>query len=458
MSARARTAITLAAAVLGMHAPSLALASSDNYAVGACSTALGFVNHAWPAMDNDPANIAQGALCPARSGGALLQQQEQGLFTVDNLSATSGAIRGASAGYLFTAPTNTEITELSWDRYLGIHFEASWTVGLWIDSVLQPSDTCTADYGNGFECSAGGAYADTSSHENLRGLAAHQLFVGVQCATGGCTSGASIHRAWASIYDATVTLSDSTPPTIGPFSGPLTEGSRSGAQTLTFQVSDSTGIKELDVTLDGETLSGSPGEQSCDYTNPVPCPALPTQTYTVNTSALAAGQHTIEVKAINAAGLISTASQLFTVPSPPSASTGSSGSPTPSAGQNSQAGQGTGSASGAPGNAELRITRAQVVGCRLILTARLPPGYAGLMTFTVTARHGLRTTRSRRTVRLLRGVAHLIIALDAIERSSSELSLVVRYSGGHGHPAQTHKTTVRVSHARARRGWAKRVP
>jgi hypothetical protein len=113
MNARALTVIAFAAAVLGLHAPPPALASSDSYGVGACSTAPGFVNHAWLGVDNDPASVSQGILCPTLSGGSLLQQQEQGLFTVDNLSATSGAISGASAGYLFTAPEHTKITELS---------------------------------------------------------------------------------------------------------------------------------------------------------------------------------------------------------------------------------------------------------------------------------------------------------------------------------------------------------
>jgi hypothetical protein len=447
MNVRALTAIASAIAALGLHAPTPALASSGGYTVGACSTAPGFVNHAWPAIDNDPSHIAQGILCPALSSGSLLQQQEQGLYTVDNLSATSGAISGASAGYVFIAPKDTEITELSWDRYLGIHFEASWTVGLWIDDVIQPSDTCTADYGNGFECSVGDAYGDANSHQTLGGLDAHQLFVGVQCATGGCTSGATIHRAWASIYDATVTLSDSTPPAIGSFSGSLTEGSQSGIQSLSFPVSDSTGIKELDVTLDGETLPGSPGAQSCDYTNPVPCPSLPTQAYTVNITSLAPGQHTIEVKAINAAGLISTATQAFTVPNPPSSSTGTSTSPTSSPEQGSQSGQTTGQgAAGTLPGAELRITRAQLIGHRIILTAKLPSGYVGLVTFTVTTRHGRRTIRLRRTVKLTRGLAHSVIVLDASERSGNRLLLVVRYSGDRAHLAQTRKTTVRVVH------------
>ena len=445
MNARALTAIASAAALVLPAAP-LALASTGSYSTSACSTAPGFVNHDWSVIDNDPAHLSQGVLCPALSGGSLLQQQEQGLFTVDNLSATSGAIGGASAGYLFTAPANTTITEISWDRYLGLHFEASWTVGLWVDGVIQSSDTCTADYENGFECSVGDAYGDANSHQDLQGLDAHELLVGVQCASGGCTSGASIHRAWASIYDATVTLSDSTPPTIGPLSGSLTEGSLSSTQSLSFPVSDSTGIKQLDVTLDGEPLPSSPGEQACDYTNPVPCPTLPTQTYTVNTAPLAAGQHMIEVKAIDAAGLVSTATQAFTVQNPPpSIPAGTSPSPTSSPGSVS-----TGPSTGGltPPNEGLRITRAQVIGHRLIVTAKLPPSYEGLAAFTVMTRHGRRTFRLRRTVKLAHGVAHIVITLNAIERSGHKLSLVVRYSGDRAHPAQTRTTTVRVVRAR----------
>jgi hypothetical protein len=449
MNARALITIASGVAALGVLTPPPALASSGSYTVAACSTAPGFVNHAFSAVDNDPTHLAQGALCPALSGGSLLQQQEQGLYTADKLSATSGAITGASAGELFTAPRDTEITELSWDRYLGIHFEANWTVGLWVDGVIEPSDTCTADYGNGFECAVGDAYGNANSHQELRGLDAHELLVGVQCAGGGCTSGASIHRAWASIYDATVTLSDSTPPTIGPFSGSLTEGSESNTQSLNFAVSDSTGIKELDVALDGEPLLGSPGEQACDYTNPVPCPSLPTQTYTISTAPLAAGTHTVVVKAIDAAGLLSISSQDFTVVKPPSTtppgttthpSPGTVAPPSgPSTGSDTSLGEG------------LRITRAQVIGRHLILTAELPPTYAGRMAVTVSARHGRRMLRYKRTVELVRGVAHVVLALDAIERSVGRLSLIVHYSGDSTHPAQTRSTTIRLPHPRARR-------
>jgi hypothetical protein len=452
MTLRALTAIVSAFAVLDLAAPATTLAVAGSYAVPACTTAPGNVNHAWPATDNDTANISQGVGCPALMGSSVLQQQEQGLYTVDNLAAISGAIAGASAGDTFTAPTNTAITELSWTRYMGIHFDASWAVGLWVDGVLRPSDTCTADFGNNFECSVGGEYGELSSHETLQNLDAHQLFVGVQCSGGGCTSGASIHHVWASIYDATVTLSDSTPPTIGPFSGPLANGGdETGTQSLAFSVTDSTGIKALDVTLDGATVPGSPGAQSCDYTNPVPCPSLPTQTYTIDTTALSAGQHTIEVKAIDAAGLVSTSTQTFTVPSRPPA-TGASTNPISSPEPSSQGAQPTGqdaaSGSGTPSDAKLRITRAQLVGHRLTLTAELPADYTGLMTFTVTIRHGRRPIRLRRTVRLARGVAHSVIVLDAIKWSGNELSLVVRYSGDRVHPAQTRTAIIRVRRTR----------
>jgi len=448
---RVRTAIIVAAAALGVAAPVPTLAATLTYTVPACSTAPGNVNNAWPTTDNDTANISQGTHCPAVTGGSTLQQQEQGLFTVDNLTAAAGAIVGARAGYAFTAPTNTTVTELTWDRYLGIHFDESWMVGLWVDGVLEPSDTCTANFGDGFECSVGAEYGELSSHEDLQGLDAHQLFVGVQCASGGCTSGANIHHVWASVYDATVTLSDSTPPTVGPFSGSLADGGvQSGTQSLSFPVSDSTGIKELAVALDGRILPESPGAQSCDYTDPTPCPSLATQTYTVNTTALTDGQHTIEVKAIDAAGLASTASQVFTVSNPQApGSPGPSSNPSPGPGQSGNPGQNPGG--GGEAESALQITRAQVIGGSLILTAKLPATYEGLMTFTVAARHGRRMFSSMRRVKLSHGVAHVTLRLDALERSAGKLVVTVRYSGDRTYRAQTGRATVRVPHARAHR-------
>src|SRR5271168_526304 len=117
MRLRALTTTVSAIAALGVAAPAPTLAVTATYAVPVCTSAPGDVNHAWPATDNDPANISQSVICPALTGGSTLQQQEQGLYTVDNFSASSDASTGASAGYTFTAPANTAITELSWDRY-----------------------------------------------------------------------------------------------------------------------------------------------------------------------------------------------------------------------------------------------------------------------------------------------------------------------------------------------------
>ncbi len=451
MSLRALTTVASAIAVLGATAPTPSLAVTGTYTVTACNTAPGNVNHTWTATDNDTANVAQGVACPALPGGGTLQQQEQGLYTVDNLTARSGAMPGASAGYDSNAPANTVITEFSWDRYMGISSDASWSVGLSIDGALQPSDTCTADFGNGFECSVGGEYGQLSSHEDLQNLHAHQLAVGLQCRSGGCTSGSSIHRVWTSIYDTALTLSDSTPPTIGPFTGSLASGgTQTGTRNLSFPVSDSTGIKELAVALDGQTLPGSPGAQSCDYTNLTPCRSLAPQSYTVNTTILADGQHTIEVKAINAAGLVTTESLPVGVSNHPTVATpGLPGHPPPNPGQSSRGELTTSARKDA--QTRLRITRAQVIGHCLILTARLPPDYAGLMTFTVAARHGRHLFRTRRTVKITHGVGHLVLVLNAFQRSAHKLSLMVYYSGDRAHSAQTGTATVRAVHARARR-------
>src|ERR1039458_6273085 len=92
-----------AIAALGVAAPAPTLAVTDTYAVPACTSAPGDVNHAWPATDNDPANISQSVICPALTGGSSLQQQEQGLYTVDNFSTSGDAITGASAPYTSTS-------------------------------------------------------------------------------------------------------------------------------------------------------------------------------------------------------------------------------------------------------------------------------------------------------------------------------------------------------------------
>jgi hypothetical protein len=310
--------------------------AAGSYQVSACNFAPEAANNSWAWATNDPAqpaHYAEHANCPYRLGGSGGKaDQEGGLSTTDGLELSSGAIPGTSAGWTFTASAGTTITGLTYERYIGHSLDPrnSWSPALRADGAIVPGETCLDSVQNGETCSVGGPPGTGGEPARITGLSAHELSLGIVCQAppeDECVTGATEHAAWATMYGATVTLSDPTPPTLSAPSGALwgsgeAGGFHKGTESVTVAAADvGGGVASIVLSADGRPVETYTAP--CNFTFAQPCPSSTgTQTLTLPTTGLSDGTHTLALVATDAAGNQSTvASEQITVenssPPPP---------------------------------------------------------------------------------------------------------------------------------------------
>jgi Bacterial Ig-like domain len=326
-------AVTLA--IVAWLLPSQAFAAGS-YQVSACNFAPEAVNNSWVWATNDPAqpaHYAEHANCPYRLGGSGGKaDQEGGLSTTDGLELSSGATPGTSAGWTFTAPAGTTITGLTYERYIGHSLDPrnSWSPALRADGAIVSGETCLDSVQNGETCLVGGPPGAGGEPARITGLSAHELSLGIVCQAppeDECVTGATEHAAWATMYGATVTLSDPTPPTLSAPSGALwgegeASGFHKGTESVAVAAADvGGGVASIVLSADGRPVETYLAP--CNFTFAQPCPSSTgTQTLTLPTTQLSDGSHTLTLVATDAAGNQSTvASHNITVenssPPPP---------------------------------------------------------------------------------------------------------------------------------------------
>jgi hypothetical protein len=310
--------------------------AAGSYQVSACNFAPEAANNSWAWATNDPAqpaHYAEHANCPYRLGGSGGKaDQEGGLSTTDGLELSSGATPGTSAGWTFTASAGTTITGLTYERYIGHSLDPrnSWSPALRADGAIVPGETCLDSVQNGETCSVGGPPGTGGEPARITGLSAHELSLGIVCQAppeDECVTGATEHAAWATMYGATVTLSDPTPPTLSAPSGALwgsgeAGGFHKGTESVTVAAADvGGGVASIVLSADGRPVETYTAP--CNFTFAQPCPSSTgTQTLTLPTTGLSDGTHTLALVATDAAGNQSTvASEQITVenssPPPP---------------------------------------------------------------------------------------------------------------------------------------------
>jgi hypothetical protein len=307
-------------AILLAFAMSLAYAGTTDsalaqgtYQVRACNAAPGSANNSWVWATNDlaqPSHYAKGEVCPYTSASGEISDQQSGLSTTDALELSSAAQPGTYAGWTFNASTGTDISALTYERYIGHELDPfnDWSPALRIDGSVIATETCADTSHNGETCAVGGPPGQ-SLPETLSGLTANQLELGLHCQAppgAECVTGGSQHQAWATMYGATVTVTDPTPPTLGtPTGGLWAPGSYSGfhrgTETVLVAASDlGGGSKNITLNADGKPVATY--SAPCDYTHPQPCPTeTGPQTLTLPTTTLTDGTHTISLTATDAA-------------------------------------------------------------------------------------------------------------------------------------------------------------
>jgi hypothetical protein len=296
--------------------PRSAVAAAGSYQVRACNAAPEGGNNSWAWSTSDPsqpAHFAEHSSCPYRLGGSGgTSDQEGGLSTTDTLGLSSGAAPGTSAGWTFTAPTDTTIAAITYERYIGhmIDPDNFWSPALRADGAILPGETCLDSVQNGETCSVGGPPGQGGEPGVFTGLAVHELTVGVVCQAAAeqeCVTGATQHKVWAAMYGAAVTVADPTPPTLNTPSGSLwgpgeAGGFHKGVESVAISGQDlGGGVQGITLTADGQAVANYAA--SCNFTFAQPCPtSTGAQTFTVPTTQLVDGTHTLALVATDAAG------------------------------------------------------------------------------------------------------------------------------------------------------------
>jgi hypothetical protein len=276
-----------------------ATALAGSYTVGACSPFT--TSGPWSEVDTSPAGLMVGNICGGPAVGPLGDGNQGALFAQDNTEATGTHIAGgAHAGWSFTAPTGTTVTAVSYYRSLEAQ-QNDLVAGLF-QADGTPLEICAATFQDHFSCSIPNNQAAAS----FSGLSTNGLFFGVECQLQSsdqyCLSGSpGFPFATADLYSVTVTLTEQSSPVVAGEAGPLWDGGVvSGTVPLSFQATDPSGIEQLSVS-DGGALAAS-AQESCDFTQIVPCPQLEPGSLSVDTTRIPDGRGQVSLVVSDAAG------------------------------------------------------------------------------------------------------------------------------------------------------------
>ena len=289
---RPRVSLLISAFALLTTSPAT---EAGSYDVGSCGAVAG-AHESWVYETNALGSIQFPDECASPG------TDYSGLYVRTILGGAAPAT-GAYGQWRIAAPSGATITHIRISRWLGMEAGSGWRpFGRQADGTIVPGETCSTVSGED-ECNVGLSSID-------RALSTSSLAYGIECVSvNGCTTGATIHDARAVIESATVTITDNVAPTVTPPTGPLVteSGFHHGTEAASFTGADVTGLQAVRVYVDGilraSATPGQPGWAACAYTRVVPCenPAGD-RTLTVDTTALADGQHQVEVAAVDAAG------------------------------------------------------------------------------------------------------------------------------------------------------------
>ena len=291
---RLATLLTILSAVGAAAVPAAAPAAS--YDVTVCRDAAGNVNNAFTATNGNVVRLQ------ATNNCAGTGNDTGGLYAADLLGSGFNTPGGQSAVWRMAAPSGLKITRLRGWTYVFNGVDERWTPFFRTieGSVLQ---TCEIVPGDGY-CGAG--YNNHRGNDPERqdwSMNTDALEFGVSCDSATtCGNGASsIHLALATLFGATITITDNGLPTVTNAGGSLLAGGTlTGTRTATLDAADASGISAVRVYVDGVQRASS--TRTCDYTYAKPCSDAPGSSLNVNTAQLSDGSHSVELAAVDAAG------------------------------------------------------------------------------------------------------------------------------------------------------------
>lgn len=280
---------------------------AGTYTVTACNSAGGPVNRVFSVHGTAPtAQLTAFANCPAGTPDPY-GNMTQGIGVYDNFATGDVPADGRWTEQRFTAPGGTAIAGASITRDVG-NRDVFWRNYGRVDGVDEPSETCFPVSGQAF-CRLTGSKSYTA-------LNAQTIAYGARCDTAdvSCTNGSTLHRVWATILSASITLDDTEAPTVGaPAATGLADGEwHRGAGTISFTADDNTGVRIRKV-LEGSTERVSVVAAGCAdsggdaFTYAQPCAGSRglngSQSVSVaNVCAWGDGEHTIRAAAVDTGG------------------------------------------------------------------------------------------------------------------------------------------------------------
>ena len=309
MGPRAVRAAGVCVAVIGLLALAPAAAPAASYSVWSCRGPEGGAvgTRAWSA-GLDPSGTSDSCA----DGGSLRA-------TLLGGDGPSGLVRG----WRFLLPAGTTIS--GYRMELAASTAASGNPAAFQAGVA--ADAPLAVEGIDAGCPAAGcAFGTTASPLDAGNLLArdtdsHGLVVGVRCgAIPGCPAkeddGAT--RAEVRLFRSRVDLRDDVLPSVAP--GTVTTDPATALATVAADVTDAGGgVAAVALQVDGVEVERT-ATRTCrePYTEPAPCPALVTASFTIDAGSLPAGTHDVRVRGIDAAGNVVTGASmgLTAVPRP----------------------------------------------------------------------------------------------------------------------------------------------
>jgi hypothetical protein len=275
-----------------------AAARAGTYDVVACGPAG--VNNSWTAETGTLTGPPSPGIFQFRtscSGGMLVQTSPDPLRSD---YAWSGSLN-------FTAPTGTSVVSVRLSRYgdaVTTPENGDWTLFAQDVATGGPiggafgSEQCASDK-HGGHCVIGAPGGTDSGL--IRIAATNKVRWGVICAgedLAYCSSGNGSSYARLFIYAATVTIEDTGKPTVSTSGDLLSPGWRRGSDAIKWSASDASGIRTVQLLVDG--VERARADQTCDFTRPLPCPAAPSGSFTL--AGVGDGTHDVSVVATDAAG------------------------------------------------------------------------------------------------------------------------------------------------------------
>jgi Bacterial Ig-like domain len=281
-----------------------ASASAGTYEVYACGGPAGAAQHAFVAM-SDPLMEAY-SICPPQAG-------------VGTGIVTKASSRGGRAGYragayeVFEAPPGAGLDSVSFNVG-AIRLHNLWSVGVVsYDGDFNAGDIPYGCYYGRPGCDVGSSTFSIRADVPLYGRSNFRFET--RCFDpAGCDASASpfnpANRALFSAANVVVRVHDYTRPSIVPRAGALwSDGWHRGQEEAWAAFSDNVGVMVMSIYADGALRqqldfrdASRPEWQRCDFTRRKPCGDFDPGGLSIDTAALADGDHTLRVEAVDTAG------------------------------------------------------------------------------------------------------------------------------------------------------------